>query len=98
MYLIKLRYKNDKEIKYANKNVIQTRTEARINLDWYKMTLDNARKLMRELISKNNEVYEEFNLGWYSSQESKLDFICIVELSNYYPYNEYEILDYKEFK
>ena len=95
MFVVKLKYKEDKEIKYANKSVIQERKEARNNVDWFRMKLEDASKLMTELINRNSE---SSNYGWGGFvDQKKLDYISIVELSTYAPYSEYEVRDFMEF-
>lgn len=100
-YVVKLKYKEDgAEPCYANKNIVHSVKEIRNNgaysIDWFLLKLDDARKLVTDLISRSNEPPQSW--GWGGSPQKKLDFIAIVELSNYDSKREYEVVDYKEFK
>lgn len=98
MYVIKLKYKKATEPSYANESIIHQvkdiRNKGDYQLKWFYMPLSKARRLMFELISRSNSSKEAY---WFDNEE-RLEYISIVELSNYAPYTEYQVIDYKEFK
>ena len=97
MYVVKLQYKEDgAEPCYANNSIVHSIKEIRNNgaydLKWFLLKLDDARKLVKELIAQSGQA-----AGWYQPSKT-LKYIAIVELSNYDSKREYEVVDYKEFK
>lgn len=97
MYVVKLRYKDNNEPCYANKDVIHSVNEIRkidnqLQLKWFILKLTDARNLVIDLISRQGQAY-----GWYQPPQ-QLDYISIVELSNYAPHREYQVVDFREFK
>lgn len=97
MFVVKLCYKNSTEICYANESVVQSvknirNTESFINLNWFCLKLEEARKLFVDLIAKDKQTNT-----WYDPPQ-QLDYISIVELSTYSPHREYQVIEYREFK
>ena len=97
MYVVKLRYKHNIDACYANESVIHSANDIRnadksLKLSWFFLPLEKARKLVIELVGRNGQAQ-----GWYQPPQ-ELEFISIVELSNYAPYREYQVLEYREFK
>ncbi len=99
MYTVKLKYKKSNEIMYSNESIIHERGDIRngnnFQLKWFCLSLDKAKEIYKNLIFRNAN-FESDSYGWY--EDKKLDYISIVELSNYEPYNEYQVVDYREFK
>jgi hypothetical protein len=95
MFVVKLKYKDSNEIMYSNESIIRERDDVRkgdnFPVSWFCMPLHKAKELYKELISRDGQ-----HGGWYG--EKLLDFISIVELSNYEPHPEYQVIDYREFK
>lgn len=95
MYVVKLKYKHSNTIMYANNNWVEERDKIRnseyISLSSYTMSLNKAKELYKELVFRYSGTSD-----WYEDKD--LDYIAIVELSNYAPYSEYEVKEYKEFK
>jgi hypothetical protein len=94
-YTVKLRYKNSDEINYSNDYVIRPVKEIRSDtwvapLNNFLMPLDKAKSIMKSLIERNKRNFIN------DSQE--LDYISVVELSNYPPHGEFSVLEFKEFK
>ena len=96
-YVVKLKYKDSDHPMYANLSLIKNIKEIRYgndySLDWFSMDLSKARKLYNDLVSRN------VASKGYSYQDDKLlQYISIVDLSNYPPYSEFEVVEYREFK
>lgn len=96
MYVIKLKKKNELEPSYASEAIIHQVKDIRdedsnFHLSHFFLTLKTAKKLMFELIMRNNRTD-------YWPDDDQLQYISIVELSNYEPHTEYHVVDYREFK
>lgn len=98
-YVIKLKYKKATEPSYANSWTIQQVKDIRdengnYSLNHFFMSLPAANKLMLELIMRNNSSNDNY---WFDNEE-RLEYISIVDCSNYKPYREFQVIDFKEFK
>ncbi len=98
MYIVKLQYKDSNEIMYSNENMIIEKQSlaSRYDLKAFSTSLLKAKKIFRTLISRSAGSDPGGN-GWYDMPKS-LSWISIVELSNYEPYSEYQVIDFREFK
>lgn len=98
VYVVKLKYKKATEPSYANESIIHQAKDIRdedsnYHLNHFLMSLKTAKRLMFELIMRNNATDDY----WFDNQE-RLEYISIVDCSNYEPYREYQVVDYREFK
>jgi len=98
MYLVKLKYKKSIQPCYSNLYIVHPVEEVRKpnsdhKLQHFFLSLKQAKDLMFYHICKNNVPDED---GWFDEYQ-KLEYISVVELSNYEPYREYEVVEYKEF-
>lgn len=92
MFTIKLKYKDSNEVMYAGEYLIREKSDIRKNATfdlktYFILSLDRAKSLYKDLIYRNK------NYG-----DKELEYISIVELSNYEPHSEYQVLEYREFK
>lgn len=97
MYVVKLKYQQSLEHCYANNLQVQPVRDIRdedsnFHLTHFIMSLKLAKELMLELILKNNSENET-----YFDSDKKLEYISIVEVSNYEPYREWQVISYKGF-
>jgi len=95
---VKLKYKRATEPSYASTNIIEQVKEVRsaganFVIQHFFMSLAEAKKLMFSLIMRNSD-----ENNWFYDGGDKLEYVAIVELSNYAPYPEYQVIDYREFK
>lgn len=98
-YAVKLKYKKATEPSYANNIIIHQVKDIRdedsnYHLSHFLMPLKRAKELMFELIMRNNSISED---SWFDNEE-RLEYISIVECSNYEPHREFQVIDYREFK
>lgn len=91
-FIVKLKYKNEMFIKYTNDNHINfTKEEFREFLVKNRSSLvthKEANRIMVTIISRDS----------WRSDDDKLEFISVVEISNYRPYSDYAVHSYREFK
>lgn len=94
MYVVRLQYKDSSEPMYADQSVILERKRVKDEgmTKGFSMSKQKAYELFNLLISRHSDTY-----GSYTDAKS-LDYICIVELSHYEPYPEYQVIEYREFK
>lgn len=97
MYVVKLRYKGSLEDCYANNLQVQPIKDIRdedsnFHLNHFLMPLQTAKELMFYLICRNNDE-EEIHFD----DIKKLEYISVVEVSNYEPYREWQVISYKGF-
>ena len=97
MYVLKFKHKKSTEPCYSNGITTQQIKDIRDedsnhHMSHYLLTLKKAKQLMLDLIVQNNNPS-----SWFDEDE-ELEYISIVEVSNYDTYREYEVVDYKEFK
>lgn len=97
MYVIKMQYKDSQEPLYANENIIEERKKVKecyLLKDFSIKSLSKAQRLYKSLLMRSlNPEYD----GW-TGQPKEADYIALVELSNYAPHSEYQVIDYREFK
>jgi hypothetical protein len=97
MYVIKIKYKNEHTIFYANTQIIASldqitrKQHAGFPISWFSLNLDEAKALYKNLIMR-------FKSDPYNDEGKTVEYIAIVRLSTYEPYGEYAVIDYKEFK
>jgi len=100
MYVVKLKYKESNEICYANNFDILNRKELRNerigNFSWFKLSLAAAKQVYKNMCEQEVAPVDN-QYGWVDPNR-KLEYISIVELSNYEPHSEYQVLEYREFK
>lgn len=99
MYVVKLKYKDAIEPSYANESIICTIKEIRdpnSNYPLARFVLSNtiARKLFTSLIMRHSSSSQDDFWG----DEKAVDYIALVELSNYAPNREFQVIEYREFK
>lgn len=98
VYVVKFKYKDSLDPCYANSLVARYVKDIRdedsnYHLNHYCMPLKEAKELMFKHIIRNNNLDNE-----YYGHLEKLEYVAIVELSNYEPHTEYQVIDYREFK
>lgn len=95
MFVIKVQFQDSDDFYYYTTNVISKIKDIRNNssygLNWYCFSKEQARKVYFEAVSLAQTTKS------YPS-ERQLKTISIVELSNYEPFPEHEIFDYREIK
>ena len=100
MFVVKLQYKNSNEVNYANENFIKERAElingsGYCSIKSFVMSKPKAQKLYHELVMRN-ATNPDTQYGWYD--DKTIHYLALVELSNYSPHSEYQVLEYREFK
>jgi hypothetical protein len=90
MFVVKLKYKDDEQVMYSNANVILPKKEVKDNwqIPKFCMPARQAKEIFSQLVDRNRH---------RSDWEKPLDYIALVELSNYIPHSEYEVVEYREF-
>ena len=90
MFVVKVKSKDTTTPSYCNKNIILPVNEIDQNRNWlgrldFTMSFKEAKELYKVMLFRalDSKAYE---------------YISIVELSNYEPYSEYQVIEYREFK
>jgi len=93
MFVVKLKYKKSLQVYYCNKIVKADIQEVRkehsnFPLPQFCVSLKQAKEVFKDLLFKYKNLEEEY------LDYGKPEYIAIVELSNYAPYSEYQVLEY----
>lgn len=90
MFVVKVKSKDGTTPSYCNKHIMLPLNEINENRAWlskkdFMLPLDEAKDLYKHMLFRalDTKAYE---------------YVSLVELSNYEPYSEYQVLEYREFK